>query len=185
MPLDTRNLILARPSCKTMSRKRIIALDLGLQVNGVVVADSYKDAFVILHMDVIDTHDLYTTLTTSIIPEYTCANTTILLENIFMYRNFALHRIHKRIKETFLTTCKPKPKVKCLLPSQKSWDVGKRLASSKGRDRKTKAQQSAIHLLSNVLHDETHLTRFNSFQARNHDLADALMMAFYMHDTQN
>jgi hypothetical protein len=159
--------------------KRIIAIDLGLQVNGIAIADS-DEFFRIRYMNVIDTKDLYDALENHIIPHYITENTIVLLENIFMYRNFALYKIHKRVKGLF----KNLAKVKCLLPSQKSWDMGKRLKSGKGAARKKNAQSSAIYLLSNVLHDDANLTKFNSFQPRNHDLADALMMAFYIHDTE-
>lgn len=162
-----------------MTYKRIISIDLGNKVTGITVADSYDDVFVVLHVDVIDTTDIMIQ-TSKIIKEFGYGDCLLVLENIFMYRNFALHKIHKNVRDVF----KAKGiKYRCLMPSQKSYDKGKRLKVSRSKERKNLAIAGAVHLLDEVLNDTENLAKFHAFQPRNHDLADALMMAFYVHES--
>ena len=162
---------------------RIISIDIGNKVSGIVVVDSYdeEDLFVILHMDVIN-GDIMETIEKDIIDEYVkgTENTCILvLENIFMYRNFVLHAKHKKVKKLFQDH---KCKYKCLLPSQKSLGNGKCLKVSKGRSRKALAFEGACDLLKDILNDKKHLEKLNGFKPRAHDVADALLSAYYLHE---
>jgi len=163
---------------------RIISIDLGNKVSGVVVADSYKeeDIFVVLHLDVVNgQRDILDVIKHEIVPEYVQGqrNCLLVLENIFMYRNFALHAKHKKVKEVFVD--QHKCKYKCLLPSQKSYGDGKCLKVKKGESRKQRSCEGACKLLKDVLGDMKHYNKFLGFNNRHHDLADALLSAYYVH----
>jgi hypothetical protein len=163
---------------------RIISIDLGNKVSGVVVADSYteEDIFVVLHLDVVKgDRNILDVVENDIIPEYVKGqhNCLLVLENIFMYRNFGLHAIHKKVKKLFTAL---KCKVKCLLPSQKSCGNGGCLKVKKGENRKEVAYKGACGLLKEVLGDMKHYELFMGFKPRRHDLADALLAAYYIHE---
>lgn len=162
---------------------RLISIDIGNHYTGMVVADSDPTqddctAFTIQYINVVfdDTKSkevLQQVVQDALIPLIDDPKQTVLvMENVFMYRNYALHAVHHKLKKWFMTAA-PEIGFRCLLPSQKSSGT-----SGTDRHRKKNAMEAAKHLLTTTAPDFT--SKFDAFE-RAHDVADALLAAHYLH----
>lgn len=168
---------------------RIISIDVGNHYTGLVVADTNDDTFTVHYMDVIKDESkakdhLHNVLQDVIIPYIQDPKNTILvMENVFMYPNYALQAVHRKVKK-WITTATPGILYRCLLPSQKSsagLQANRNLSSGSDKQRKKYAMEAATHLLTTVLQDGTHASKLQEL-SRAHDAADALLAAYYLHE---
>jgi hypothetical protein len=168
---------------------RLISIDIGNQYTGMVVVDSDPthdhDDFTVQYINVVfdDTKSkevLHQVVQDDLIPLIEDPKQTVLvMENVFMYRNYALHAVHRKLKKWFMTAA-PGIGFRCLLPSQKSSGglTTSNLSSGTDRQRKKNAIEAAKHLLTITAPDFT--ARIDAFE-RAHDVADALLAAHYLH----
>lgn len=158
----------------TMAFKaRIFAFDCGNKVTGIAGIELQNDDTIkILYLNCVET-SLNDVDLSNIIKGFENIS-HVVYENTFMYKNWVIMQKQKQVRKFFLER---NIHVKALHPSQKAFmqkSVGK-----KSKDRKKMAVQSAKEFLKD--HGDWYDT-FNAFE-RNHDIADALLMAIYASKT--
>ena len=171
-----KNLISAQYHKVAIMEKRIVSCDVGHHYTGVVVVDVRPGrTFEIVHLEAcvdtsVDKEGLMAYLEKYIDPFVIEQKTIVVLENVYMYRNWTVQRINKKIRAHFQDMG---VEYKYLLPSQKSY--GTNISSGKKN-----SVAAATRLLTDI--GVTHLVeKFESIE-RNHDIADALLMARYMYE---
>jgi len=104
----------------------------------------------------------------------------VLLENCF-FPNWTLNRIQQRVKAHYRTLGIP---CKALMPTQKSsggLPCRKNITSGNDKTRKAAAISGGERLLD-TLGVQTHKAYFRELE-RQHDVADALLAAYYVYET--
>lgn len=154
------------------TKHRIISIDAGNKISGIVVADVSVDTLDIILLNVVN-DNIIEYLKNTVLPQIKDTDNPMLIyENAIFYRNWDLIRINKRLRKVCETHCK-NFSVIALLPSQK---VG-----LKTGNRKEASIESAIRFISE--HQSSYLEQFKSFE-RKHDVADALAMLRYVKENK-
>lgn len=156
-------------------RRRIIAFDVGATITGVAVADvgDPTEALDVIKLGVLQTSvkdkpDAFmATLTSSGFHELIRPGDLVLLENM-PGPNWTVIRRNKAVRQYFEGKG---AHVQCLMPNQKYGVKSKKSSARK---------QEAVATATDILKGTTAYGEFTSF-ARNHDIADALLMVEYLH----
>lgn len=165
--------------------KRVVSFDIGNHFTGVAIIDmrpprSFELVTINLFEDkTSDKKGLMDMIETTIDPFVRNIPTkvVVVLENVFLYPNWTLQRIHRKIRDHYQGMG---VLVKCLLPSQKSSGglATHNISSGDDKTKKKTALECARCLLT--IHGTDQLkSQFEAFD-RKHDVADALLAAHYL-----